>query len=89
MSENESDNIIEIVDENGKIIYCELFNIIEFEGNEYAMLLPQDQKDKDHAEFVVMKIVEEAEDDVSFESLEDDEFKKVADYIENMSDDEE
>ncbi len=89
MSENESDNIIEIVDENGKIIYCELFNIIEFEGNEYAMLLPQDQKDKDDAEFVVMKIVEEAEDDVSFESLEDDEFKKVADYIENMSDDEE
>ncbi len=87
MGEN-TENIIEIVDENGKTIYCELFNIVEFEGNEYALLLPQDEKDKEDAEFVVMKIMEE-DDDIAFINLEDDEFARVSEYIENIQDDEE
>ena len=88
MGSESENNIIEILDENGKKIYCELFNIIECEGNEYAMLLPQEQKDEPDAEFVVMKILED-EDDIAFVNLEDDEFKRVAEYIENMQDDEE
>ena len=82
------ENIIEIMDENGKVIYCELFNIVEFEGNEYALILPQEEKDHEEAEFVVMKILED-KDDIAFVNLEDDEFARVSEYIENMQDDEE
>ncbi len=87
MSEKEAENVIEILDEDGKVIYCELFNIVEFEGNEYALLLPQDQKDEPDAEFVVMKILED-QDDIAFVNLDDDEFKRVANYIENIQDEE-
>ncbi len=87
MSDN-PENIIEIIDENGKTICCELFNIIEFEGNEYALLLPQEEKDNEDAEFVVMKIMED-EDDIAFINLDDDEFNRVSEYIENIQDDEE
>ncbi len=87
MTKEEENNIIEIVDESGNVIQCELFTIIEFEDNEYAMLLPLDQVDEEDAEFVVMRIMEE-DDDIAFINLEDDEFERVSEYIENMDDDE-
>lgn len=87
MTKEEENNIIEIVDESGNVIQCELFTIIEFEENEYAMLLPLDQADEEDAEFVVMRIMEEG-DDIAFINLEDDEFERVSEYIENMDDDE-
>ena len=87
MTKEEENNIIEIVDESGNVIQCELFTIIEFEDNEYAMLLPLDQADEEDAEFVVMRIMEEG-DDIAFINLEDDEFERVSEYIENMDDDE-
>lgn len=87
MTKEEENNIIEIVDENDNVIKCELFTIIEFEGNEYAMLLPQDQVDEEDAEFVVMRIEEDGEE-ISFINLDDEEFEKVSEYIENMDDDE-
>ena len=87
MSDN-PENIIETIEENRKTICCELFNIIEFEGNEYALLLPQEEKDNEDAEFVVMKIMED-EDDIAFINLDDDEFNRVSEYIENIQDDEE
>ena len=84
----EENNIIEIVDESGEVISCELFTIVEFEEKEYALLIPQDQKDEEEAEFVVMRIEEEGED-ITFVNLEDDEFERISEYIENMEDDDE
>ena len=84
----EENNIIEIVDENGEVTTCELFTIVEFEEKEYALLIPQDQIEKEEAEFVVMRIEEEGED-ISFVNLDDDEFERVSEYIENMEDDDE
>lgn len=84
----EENNIIEIVDENGETIVCEVFTIIEFEDNEYALLIPKDQKDEPEADFVVMRIEEEGEE-ISFVDLDDDEFERVSEYIENMEDDDE
>ena len=84
----EENNIIEIVDENGETILCEVFTIVEFEDNDYALLIPKDQKDAEEAEFVVMRIEEEG-DEISFVNLDDDEFEKVSEYIENMEDDDE
>ena len=89
MTNKEPENTtIEIIDENGNTIYCELFNIVEYNGQEYALLLPSDQKDNEESEFVLMKI-EENGDDISFINLSDAEFQEVAEYIENISDDEE
>lgn len=85
----EENNIIEIVDENGEVLACELFTIVEFEEKEYALLIPQDEKDNEEAEFVVMRIEEEGEDDISFVNLDDDEFERVSEYIENLEDDDE
>ncbi len=84
----EENNVIEIIDENGQTIYCELFTIVEFEDKEYALLIPKDQKDEEEADFVVMRIEEEGEE-ISFVDLDDDEFERVSEYIENMEDDDE
>ena len=84
----EENNIIEIVDESGEVIICEVFTIIEFEEKEYALLIPKNQKDDPEADFVVMRIEEEGEE-ISFVDLDDDEFERVSEYIENMEDDDE
>ena len=84
----EENNIIEIVDENGETILCEVFTIVEFEDNDYALLIPKDQKDEPEADFVVMRIEEDG-DEISFVDLDDDEFERVSEYIENMEDDDE
>lgn len=84
----EENNIIEIVDENGEVILCEVFTIVEFEEKEYALLIPKNQKDDPEADFVVMRIEEEGEE-ISFVDLDDDEFERVSEYIENMEDDDE
>lgn len=83
----EENNIIEIIDENDNVISCELFTIVEFEEHEYALLIPESEKDNEDAEFVVMRI-EENDDEIEFVNLEDDEFERVSEYIENLEDDE-
>lgn len=83
----DENNIIEIVDENGTI-NCKLFTIVEFEEKEYALLIPVDQEDEEEAEFVLMRI-EGDDEDISFATLDDDEFERVSEYIENMEDDDE
>ena len=60
----------------------------QFEEKEYALLIPKDQIDAEEAEFVVMRIEEEGEE-ISFVDLDDDEFERVSEYIENMEDDDE
>ena len=79
----DEENIIEITDEDGEVIKCELYDILEFEGNQYALLLEADS-DEDEPEVVLMRYTEEGED-VYFETIDDDdEFNKVQDYIESL-----
>ena len=79
----EENNLIEITDDEGNTIKCELFDIIEFEGNQYALLL---EEGSDDSEMAVMKYSEENGESF-FETIEDDEeFEKVSNYIENMDD---
>ena len=51
-------------------------------------MIPKNQKDDPEADFVVMRIEEEGEE-ISFVDLDDDEFERVSEYIENMEDDDE
>ena len=77
-------NVIETVDENGNSVKFELFNMINFEGKDYALLLPVDKEQSE--ELVLMEIIKDGED-YSFASIEDDdEFERVSDYIESLED---
>lgn len=79
-------NVIETIDENGNSIKFELFNMINFEGKDYALLLPVDKEQSE--ELVLMEIIKDGED-YSFASIEDDdEFERVSDYIESLEDEE-
>lgn len=84
----EKRQLIETVDEDGNLVNFELFDIVEFEEKEYALLLPADSND-DMDEVVLMKLSKDGEEYV-FEVIEDDEeFNKVAEYIENLEDEDE
>lgn len=83
MAKEEEKQLIETVDEEGNIINFELFDIVEFEEKEYALLLPEGEKAED-TEIILMRLTKDGEDYL-FEAIDDDdEFDKVADYIENL-----
>ena len=79
---SEEKRIIEAIDENGNEVKFELFDIIEFEEQEYALLTnPEDENDEN---IVVMKLLKEG-NGYSLETIEDDEeFDKVSEYIESL-----
>ena len=82
----EEDQIIETVDENGNVVKFELFDIVEVEEQEYALLLPVDDEESD--EVVIMKITNDGEEYI-FETIDDDdEFEKVAKYVESLEEEE-
>lgn len=84
----EEKQLIETVDEEGNVVNFELFDIIEFEEQEYALLLPA-ESDNDEDEVVLMKLTKDGEEYL-FEAIDDDaEFDKVSDYIESLVDEEE
>lgn len=83
----DEDQIIETIDENGNVIKFELFDIVEVEEQEYALLLPVEEEEGD--EVVLMKLTKDGEEYL-FETIDDDEeFEKVAAYVESMEDEDE
>lgn len=83
----DEDQLIETVDENGNVIEFELFDIVEVDDQEYALLLPADEENGE--EVVLMRLTKDGEEYL-FETIDDDEeFEKVAQYVENMEDEEE
>ncbi len=88
MTKEEEKQIIETIDEEGNLVNFELFDIVEFEEKEYALLLPVGVEN-DEGEIVLMKLTKEGEEYI-FEAIEnDEEFEKVANYIESFDEDEE
>lgn len=86
---DEEQNIVEIMDEDGVATKCEVYDVVEFEGKSYALLLPLDEEDDD-AELIVLEYIEEG-DECYFQSIDDEEeFDKVCEYIQSLDlDDEE
>lgn len=83
MTLEEEKQLIETVDEDGNVINFELFDIVEFEEKEYALLLPAENPSDDD-EVVLMRLTKDGEDYL-FEAIDDDEeFEKVAEYIEKL-----
>ncbi len=87
---DEEQNYVEILDEEGNVTRCEIYDVIDMDGKTYAMLLPlgEDENDDD-SEVIVMEYIEEG-DDGYFQNIEDDEeFQKVCDYIQSLDDEDE
>lgn len=79
----ELDNTIEIIDDDGTTIKCDLYDIVEFDGKQYAVLAEKDSEDEE-PELVLMRYTEEGEESY-FETIDDDdEFERVSEYIENL-----
>lgn len=79
----ELDNTIEIIDDDGTTIKCELYDIVEFDGKQYAVLAEKNSEDEE-PELVLMRYTEEGEESY-FETIDDDdEFERVSEYIENL-----
>ena len=87
--ENAENQLIETVDEDGNVINFELYDIVEVDEQEYALLLPAEEaEESEEAEIVIMRLSKDGEDYI-FETIDDDEeFNKVAEYVENLSDEE-
>ncbi len=87
--ENEERQLIETVDEDGNVINFELFDIVEVDNQEYALLLPaDDDEDSEDSEIVLMRLTKDGEDYL-FETIEDDEeFNRVEEYIKTLEDEE-
>jgi hypothetical protein len=73
---------IKTIDENGEEINLKLMDIVNVDGQEYALLLPEDADiENDDAEVILMRLKTEGESYV-FEAIEDDdEFDLVSQAI--------
>lgn len=61
-----------LCDEEGNEIEFELMDVIEYDGNEYAVLLPVESEDNDGVDEVVILLVEsETEEEQFFAAVED------------------
>ncbi|MBP3925087.1 DUF1292 domain-containing protein [bacterium] len=83
------DQIIETIDENGEKVKFELYDIVEVEEKEYALLLPIEENEEDADELVIMRLEKDGEEYL-FETIDsDEEFDRVASYVETLMDEEE
>ena len=68
----ELDNIIVLNDEEGNETQFEFLDLIEYEGEEYVVLLPVEEAD-DAEEVVILKLEDtESEDEESYVSVDDE-----------------
>ena len=69
----ELDNIIVLNDENGNEIEFEFLDLIEYEAEEYVVLLPNHDED-DAGEVVILKLEDtDSEEEESYVSVDDEE----------------
>ena len=83
---NKNEQLIETFDEDGNKVSFELLDIVTVDDVEYALLLPAGEKNDEEGEILVMRVHKDGED-YSFEVIEDDEeFNRIAEYIEELED---
>ena len=72
INNEELDNIIILNDEEGNEVEFEFLDLIEFEGEEYVVLLPVEETE-DAGEVVILKLEDtESEDEESYVSVDDE-----------------
>jgi uncharacterized protein YrzB (UPF0473 family) len=86
---NEEQQIVEVLWEDGSVIKCEIYDVIDFEDKTYALLLPleEEESEDEDAEMIVMQYVEDDEESAHFETIDDeDEFNRVCEYVQSLED---
>ena len=71
----ELDNILTLIDEDGNEVEFEFLDLIEYEGEEYVILLPVEDEEEaeEPGEVVILKLEDtENEDEESYVSVEDE-----------------
>ena len=70
----ELDNIVVLNDEDGNEVEFEFLDLIEYDGEECVVLLPNDDEDEDAGEVLILKLEDtDSEDEESYVSVEDEE----------------
>ncbi|MBO6180713.1 DUF1292 domain-containing protein [bacterium] len=84
----EENNLIELTDDEGNVIKCALYDIIEFEDKQYAILADMSHTEDEEYDTIIVTYKEE--DGMSyFETIEDDdEFDRVSDYVDKILEEE-
>ena len=71
MENEELDNIVVLNDEEGNEVEFEFLDLIEFEGEEYVILLPVE--DEEEGEVVILKVEDtESDEEESYISVDDE-----------------
>lgn len=79
-----AEDVVTLVDEEGKNHDFQVVDIIKVDEHEYALLLPYGSDDPEQEEVLVLRFEED-----QFRMIEDEaEFQKVVKVLEEMSDDE-
>ena len=95
--ENDMDNILLLSDEDGNDVQFEFLDLIDYDGEEYVVLLPvEDESEDEIGEVVILKVEQtESEDQESYVGVEDEEvlnkvfeifkekFKDEFDYVDD------
>jgi uncharacterized protein YrzB (UPF0473 family) len=90
MTETERDEVVVLTDDEGNEFEFQIIDVLEVEGNRYAVLFPLDDEDADDDEALIMRLeTDEDGDDVLVDIEDDQEWEKVVAEWESMLDDEE
>lgn len=69
----EIDNIIVLNDDEGNDVQFEFLDLIEYEDEEYVVLLPVEEDEQDSGEVVILKLEDsESEDEETYVSVDDE-----------------
>ena len=72
--EEELDNIIVLNDEEGNEVQFEFLDLVEYDDEEYVVLLPIEEPEDEAEEVVILKVEDtESEDEESYVSVDDQE----------------
>lgn len=72
--DEELDNIIVLNDEEGNEVQFEFLDLIEYDGEEYVVLLPIEDESEESGEVVILKVEDtESEEEESYVSVDDEE----------------
>ena len=83
--ENETENMITLLDDEGKEVECEVIDLFEFEEKEYIVLLQVDEEDP-----YILRVDKDQDGSEVFAVIEDDEeFDKVAEAYDELLGEEE
>ncbi len=70
----EIDNIVVLNDEDGNEVEFEFLDLIQYDGEDYVVLLPTEDEGEDAGEVVILKLEDtEDDDEESYVSVEDEE----------------